>query len=178
MKIKLLVILLFLLSGIFMLQHNIQAQYQYGPWVTGSGGGTVSGDSYTVVSILGQSLSGVKQYDNLLMRSGFMYTGNLATITGIEQPGDYIPQQFGLGQNYPNPFYQITAIEYELPEKSHVSIIVYNAYGQAIAMLVSEYRESGRYKVSFDPVNLPGGVYFYRMKAGVFTDIKKMLLLR
>ena len=178
MKIRLLFIPLFLLSGIFLLEQNMQAQYRLGAWVSGSGGVSVSNENHTVISIFGQSLSGVKHYDNLLMRSGFIYTGDLSTITGIEQPGDYIPHQFGLGQNYPNPFSQMTSIEYELPEKSHVSIIVYNAFGQAIAMLINEHKESGRYKVTFDPVNLPCGVYFYHMKAGVFADTKKMLLLR
>jgi len=161
-----------------MLQHSIKAQYQYGPWLSGSSGGFAMDNNHIILSILGQPVSGLMQKSDLRMHLGFGYTAVSTTITGIEQPGDQLTQQFRMDQNYPNPFAQMTAIEYELPEKCHVSITVYNAFGQAIAMLVSEYQEPGRYRVIFDSLHLPGGVFFYRMNAGVFTDTKKMLLLR
>lgn len=166
------------LFGILFFPGSLQAQYQYGPWVTGSGGGFATDNNHVIISILGQPVSGLMQKSELRMHLGFGYAAFSTTITGIDEPGDYIPLHFGLGQNYPNPFNQITAIDYELPVKCHVSIMVYNAFGQAIAMLVSEYREPGRYRVTFNPVNLPDGVYYYRIKAGEFLETKKMLLLR
>ncbi len=135
-------------------------------------------NNHIILSILGQPVSGLMQKSDLRMHLGFGYTAVSTTITGIEQPGDQLTQQFRMDQNYPNPFAQMTAIEYELPEKCHVSITVYNAFGQAIAILVSEYREPGRYMVTFNPVNLPDGIYFYRIKAGEFVETKKMLLIR
>ncbi len=178
MKPKSLLIFFPVLLVLLLFQENMQAQYRLGAWVSGSGGGTVSCDSYTVVSTLGQSLSGVAQYDGFSINSGFMHTAAESAITSIEHPGDYFPLQFGLGQNYPNPFTWITAIEYEVPEKSHVEIIVYNTFGQAISVLVSEDHYPGRYRVIFDSGSFPGGVYFYRIKAGDFLDTRKMLLIR
>ena len=178
MQPKSLLIVFPVLLVLFLFQENMNAQYRLGTWVSGSGGGTVSGDTYTVVSTLGQSLSGVAQYNGFSIQSGFMHAAIESTITGIEHPDVFTLQQFILGQNYPNPFTWITAIEYEVAEIIHVEIIVYNTFGQAISILVSEDHYPGRYKVIFNPGAFPGGVYFYRMKAGDFLDTRKMLLLR
>ncbi len=178
MNTKSLLIFFPVLLVLLLFHENMQAQYRLGAWVSGSGGGTGSGDSYIVVSTFGQSLSGVAQYEGFSINSGFMHAAAESTITGIEQPEVYMPQQFIMGQNYPNPFRWITAIEYEVPEKSHVEIIVYNTFGQAISVLVSEDHYPGRYKVVFDSGGFPGGVYFYRIKAGDFLDTRKMLLLK
>jgi len=89
-----------------------------------------------------------------------------------------LPVDFSLGQNYPNPFNPSTKIEYTLPVNGEVSLIVYDNLGTEVVNLVNEVLVAGRYEVDFNAVNLPSGVYFYRLTVGSFVDTKKMLLLK
>lgn len=94
--------------------------------------------------------------------------------------------QFILEQNYPNPFNPSTKIKYSIPavisnevkQSQLVTILVYDVPGNVVATLVNEEKPSGSYEVEFNAVNLPSGVYFYRLKAGSFMATKKMILLR
>jgi hypothetical protein len=88
------------------------------------------------------------------------------------------PGRFFLEQNYPNPFNPETRIDYTLPEKQLVTIIVYNTLGEEVAELVNEEREAGSYSVLFDASGLPSGVYIYRLQTSSFADNKKMTLLK
>jgi len=88
------------------------------------------------------------------------------------------PEHFELYQNYPNPFNPTTIIRYEIPTKTHVSLIVYNLLGQEVTTLVSKEQTSGLHKVQFDGAGLTSGIYFYRVVAGYFTETKKLILLR
>ena len=94
------------------------------------------------------------------------------------QEQEALPDKFFIRQNYPNPFNPTTTISYQLPKESHVLLSVYNTLGKEVATLVNEYKEPGYYNVSFDATNLPSGLYFYRMQAGKFTDVRKMLLMK
>jgi Secretion system C-terminal sorting domain len=89
-----------------------------------------------------------------------------------------LPVDFSLGQNYPNPFNPSTMIVYSLPVNGDVSLKVYDNLGTEVAILVNETKVAGRYEVDFSAVNLPSGVYFYRLTVGNFVDTKKMLLLK
>ncbi|MBI1805870.1 MAG: T9SS type A sorting domain-containing protein [Ignavibacteria bacterium] len=89
-----------------------------------------------------------------------------------------VPKEFALRQNYPNPFNPTTVIHFELPVASHVSLKVYNVLGQEVAMLVDEMQDAGFKSVQWDASHTPSGVYFYRLNAGTFYDVKRMLLLR
>jgi uncharacterized protein (DUF2164 family) len=82
-----------------------------------------------------------------------------------------------LTQNYPNPFNPTTKITYELPERSHVVLKVYDILGREVTTLVNEFQEPGQWTVPFDARNLSGGVYFYRCRAGAHVELKKMLLV-
>jgi hypothetical protein len=89
-----------------------------------------------------------------------------------------VPKTFSISQNYPNPFNPSTKINYEIPEKSTVNLKVYDILGNEILTLVNEEKQLGRYEVEFNAINLPSGIYFYRIKAGNFVQTKKMLLLK
>ncbi len=103
-----------------------------------------------------------------------------------EQPGYSQPRQFELGQNYPNPFNPTTIINYELRIKNsplHTTLKVYNILGQVVRTLVDEELKPGRYSVVWDGksdngMDVASGIYFYQLKAGRFSQTRKMVLLR
>jgi len=88
------------------------------------------------------------------------------------------PTDFALHQNYPNPFNPVTTISYSLPVKSQVELVVYNTLGESVTQLVNEEKVAGRYEAKFDATALPSGIYFYRIRAGSFTETRKMILLK
>ncbi len=98
--------------------------------------------------------------------------------TGVEDQSSAIPAEFEMAQNYPNPFNAQTAIEYFLPQDSHVRIIVFNLLGQTIESLVDQNQFAGKHQVIWNAADVPTGVYFYRLEAGEFTQIRKMLLAK
>ncbi len=83
-----------------------------------------------------------------------------------------------LEQNYPNPFNPTTVIKYSTPEVSKVMLKLFNLLGEEVATLVNEEKVAGNYTVEFNAATLPSGVYFYRIQAGDFIQIKRMLLLK
>ena len=85
---------------------------------------------------------------------------------------------YALFQNYPNPFNPSTTIRYGVPARGHVTLSVFNALGQLIAILQAGEQQAGYHDVRFDAQGLPSGVYFYKMQAGPFTETKKLLLVR
>ncbi len=97
--------------------------------------------------------------------------------------GAALPNRFALLQNYPNPFNPSTEIQYELPQKAVVRLVIYNALGQVVKTLISREQEAGNYRVVWDGrdehgVKTGSGVYVYRLKAGSFSAAKKMVLLQ
>ncbi|MDZ7623912.1 MAG: T9SS type A sorting domain-containing protein [Ignavibacteriaceae bacterium] len=98
-----------------------------------------------------------------------------------------LPKLYTICQNYPNPFNPITKIKYSIPQSpllggdgrgGLVTLKVYDILGREIATLVNEEKPAGEYEVEFNAANLPSGIYFYQLKAGQFTDTKKMVLIR
>ncbi len=88
------------------------------------------------------------------------------------------PLSFKLNQNYPNPFNPTTTISYEIAKLNHVTLKIYDILGNKIATLVNEEKPAGIYEVIWNAVNQPNGVYLYQLKAGNFTDTKKLILLK
>jgi len=88
------------------------------------------------------------------------------------------PDEYLLYQNYPNPFNPSTTIEFDLPKAANVRIEAYNIAGQKIKTLLNKKMLSGRHEVEFNAQNLSSGIYFYRIEAGEFQDVKKMILIR
>ncbi len=89
-----------------------------------------------------------------------------------------IPVSFALYQNYPNPFNPVTMIRYSLASAGHVQLKVYNLLGQEVKTLVNGTQDAGYKTVEFDASSLSSGVYFYRLTAGSFTDVKRMMVVR
>jgi hypothetical protein len=85
---------------------------------------------------------------------------------------------YELSQNYPNPFNPNTVISYSLPSATNVKLIVYNTLGQTIKVLESGYKNAGNYSINFNASDLPSGIYFYKLEAGKYTQIKKMILIK
>jgi hypothetical protein len=90
----------------------------------------------------------------------------------------HTPAHFELNQNYPNPFNPSTTISYSVPNASQVVIKIYNVIGKEVSTLVNESKPAGNYQVKLDAKDLPSGIYFYKIQAGNFSDVKKMILLK
>lgn len=124
--------------------------------------------------------AGTHELQITMMSAGFNVNRVTFTLiaTGLERPHGATPHQYALEQNYPNPFNPATVIRYTLPQKSHVSLGIYNLLGEQVGTLVKGEENSGTYSVSFDASKLPSGVYFYRLQAGSFTETRKLIVLR
>jgi len=115
------------------------------------------------------------------MSWGWMYVDYLAVpsnvVTSVAS-SEQIPLQFALEQNYPNPFNPSTTIRYSIAKSEHVRLIVYDVLGRKIASLIDEVQNPGIYSINFNASNLSSGVYFYRIEAGMYSDTKRMILLK
>ena len=86
--------------------------------------------------------------------------------------------QFELAQNYPNPFNPSTTIKFSIPQSSNVTLKIFNTLGQELITLIDQNMESGEHTINFDASKLNSGVYFYRLDAGSFSEVKKMTLIK
>lgn len=112
----------------------------------------------------------------------WVYTGQIPTIPitilDVEKV-DMVPASFTLEQNYPNPFNPVTTIQFSLPERSVVSLIVYNSLGEKVTELISNSEfDAGVYKYSFDASKLTSGTYFYSLISSGKSITKKMTLIK
>jgi hypothetical protein len=131
----------------------------------------------------------LKQIDN---DGTFAYsktiTVDLTTITNVDEEVVY---EFALEQNYPNPFNPSTTIKFTVPTPPNPSpykgegareglvlLRVYDILGREVATLINEEKPAGSYSVAFNAANLPSGIYFYKIEAGNFVEVKKMTLLK
>jgi hypothetical protein len=89
-----------------------------------------------------------------------------------------LPESYYLSQNYPNPFNPATTIKYELPSDALVQLRVYNTLGEEVFSAVNEEKKAGFYEFIFNAGTLPSGIYIYKIQAGEFTSVKKMLLIK
>ena len=105
-------------------------------------------------------------------------TGSFGNITLAGEGKGLNSTTYNLSQNYPNPFNPTTMIQYNVPQRSTVNLIVYNIIGEAVRVLAEGEKEAGSYSINFKAEGLPSGVYLYRLQAGSFVQTKKMILLK
>jgi hypothetical protein len=102
---------------------------------------------------------------------------------GLEETENSIPKTYQLFQNYPNPFNPATEIKYQLPKASEVKLAIYNVLGEKVRILVQEKKDPGVHHARWDGINdhgipLSSGIYFYRLSAGNYESVRKMILIR
>ncbi len=103
----------------------------------------------------------------------------LPSLTGAEDNEvERLPLSFALEQNYPNPFNPATTIRYDLPQNTHVKLSIFDVLGRQVSVLVDDEMQAGRYEVAWAPQTTASGIYFYRISAGRFMHVKKMLFLK
>ena len=107
----------------------------------------------------------------------YTFTIVVDDVVGIEDL-DEIPTEFSLSQNYPNPFNPTTTIRFSMPEAANVVLKVYNVLGQEVATLLNNDLSAGYHEIQFDASNLNSGMYIYKIQAGSFVSIKKMMLTK
>lgn len=108
----------------------------------------------------------------------------LFVITGISKVNEVIPEEFELGQNFPNPFNSVTSIRFKVTregdrsQETGVRLIVYDLAGREVATLVNEKLEAGIYETKLDATELNSGIYFYRLTTNNISLTKKLILLK
>jgi len=99
-------------------------------------------------------------------------------VSAVENDETQKPSEFNLCQNYPNPYNHITEISYHVPFKSKVKITLYDVSGKKVKTLVDETKSQGNYRVKVDGNNLASGIYYYQLRTGKYTLVKKMALIK
>lgn len=112
------------------------------------------------------------QFLNYVLKERF------GTPTDLNEYLDSKVSNFNLYQNYPNPFNPVTSIQFELSEYCKVRIKVFDILGREVSEMINEFKNPGYYKINFDGSDLPSGVYFYRLQAGDYSAVKKMILIK
>jgi len=135
-------------------------------------GNSSSSKSYSYVdntiNKIGKYYYRLKQVDN---NGAFKYSNTVECDFAL-------PTVYSLNQNYPNPFNPNTMISYSLPKASNVKITVYNAIGETVTVLENGFKSAGNFTVTFNASEMPSGIYFYRIEAEKFSQVKKMMLLK
>ena len=133
---------------------------------------------------------GTCSYTDITLEFTWLYwssafiTGYIDDVTINYEPSSItklsseIPSQFNLSQNYPNPFNPSTNIKFNLPKASETKLIVYDALGREVALLVNEELKAGSYQVNWNACGYISGVYFCRLETGDFVETRKMLLIK
>ena len=159
---------------------------------------TPGNDNNTIVASFNADLSGLDGQSAVVFASGFLDPSmnqngeafglfaalsdgtvvNFSTVTSNKKNETATPVKYGLQQNYPNPFNPTTVINFSVPEQQFVKLKVYNAIGQEVATLANEVMNQGSYSLTFDASRLSSGVYFYKLEAGKFNEVKKMIMAK
>ncbi len=135
---------------------------------------SISGTSKKLISVMvvqdsTVSAEGALSFDDMQLD---------AVVSGVHVAVGIHPKEFTLGQNYPNPFNPATVIPFSISKQTFVTLKIFDILGREVSLLINENKSSGEYAVAFDAERLPSGVYYYSIKAGEFTQTRKMILLK
>jgi len=157
-----------------------------GSWQADHGRGvllkTIDGGENWIVEVdeLSASLTAIYFEDGCGWAVG--ETGLILRYDGVswvdQNTGKTYPSKFNLSQNYPNPFNPSTKIKFALPKAEKVKIDLYNTLGQRVDILLNQHMRAGQHEVEFNAENLSSGIYYYRIDAGEFQGVKKMILIK
>ncbi|MHB9030384.1 MAG: ice-binding family protein [Candidatus Latescibacterota bacterium] len=146
-----------------------------------NGVATISAGNNGVMTLYKEETVNIVATEGIITTTG----SNRLTVTvagAVFVGNEWAPHEFSLSQNYPNPFNPSTTIQYSLVNAGMVSLKLYNVVGQEVATLVNGRKEAGRYTLTFNPsegtTSLSNGVYFYRLEAGPFVSMKKLVLMK
>ena len=151
--------------------------------------GATAGPANDVSVTVNSRLSGNFNLIFEIMSDGWTYWKDTISqvVTGVDDI-EQIPLSYNLSQNYPNPFNPSTTINFVISKLSFVNLSVYDILGRKVSTLINEEKTAGIYKVEFsakggsasggNAYDLPSGIYFYKIKAGSFTQTKKMILMK
>jgi len=112
------------------------------------------------------------------INSASVWKRGLAEIIGIKNISSLVPDKFSLSQNYPNPFNPSTNIRYQITNSKYVTLKLFDVLGKEIASLVNEKQSPGTYEVTWDGSNYPSGVYYYKLEAEDYSEVRKMVLVK
>ncbi len=158
------------MTGDFWVGFSVPAENTTTVWMTlGRDGSDLGGDTRSFVF----NGSAWSMYDR-----EFHFRAITGAFDEVGINENQIPVKFELMQNYPNPFNPATTIKFALPISSNVEMKIYNAIGQEVTTLVNKQLEAGYHSVVFDASKLASGLYIYRIQAGNFVSVKKMMLLK
>jgi hypothetical protein len=145
--------------------------------VVGSGGGDgMVSASYGTRGTVGQLATGTVGSSTYGCNVGYWYMPYSAATGASGDRG--LPKILSLDQNFPNPFNPTTQIRFTLPEPSHVTLKLYDVKGSLVMTIVDEDMPAGVHQEVLDAGDIPSGVYFYRIRAGGFTQAKKLVVLK
>jgi hypothetical protein len=106
------------------------------------------------------------------------YDGSFGGPTGIINYGTASPDKYQLFQNYPNPFNPNTIIRFQIKDSRFVTLKIYDVIGKEVASLVNDNMKAGTFEVNWNGENYSSGVYFYKLIAGNFSEVKRMVLIK
>jgi hypothetical protein len=152
-----------------------------GPFTLGASGADTSFAAFAIItgSSMTELIANARQAQKDYAALGF----GVRYATGVANETSALPTQFALDQNYPNPFNPSTSIRFALPQQAQTSLVIYDMLGREIRTLVNNTMNAGNYQMVWDGRNNLGvqaatGVYVYRIQAGSFVSVKKMMLLK
>lgn len=131
---------------------------------------TAALDKQNNIFVTGISFDNVTDYD--------ITTIKYSQSIGIDPISNELPKDHKLYQNFPNPFNPETVIAFDLPVSSNVSLMIYDTLGKVVGSYINSGLKVGKYEFKFNGSSLPSGIYFYRLIADNYTDIRKMILTK
>lgn len=159
--------------NMFLHQVQYDIMFAWSPRLVNAGGAGQPGETLSFYPY-----NPTRPYYNGTMPLIYEFTTTAPTVPVINISTE-IPEKYEMSQNYPNPFNPVTNIKFKIPERTFVTIKVYNMLGQTVKTLVNNTRyEPGTYQTQFNASGLSSGIYFYRIETEKFTETKRMVLLK